>query len=315
MIQTHSFDGWTDIRDRASFAYRITRELGAAVAPSFLFLAGVGLAFAEGSARSSRFTIARRGLFVFASGYFVSIVYALIEWDFRPTVLFRFDILQCIGLSILVVAMLLYRKACGRAVALFLVVSCVVVAPLLRAFGVEFSNPMFSAFFDVPGYTRFPLFPLLGFCLSGFFIFRDAPPMPRITHAFALLLALLVAAAVSRFITTSLVEASGLPLSRAHPAVAANFVDGLARVLAALMLAALLQRSGMLAERLVILGRHSLVVYAVHIPFCYGRLSAWASRSLTFPVAAGFTLLLVTSMVVLSEVLDRPTRRKSPGAP
>ena len=110
MMQTHAYDAWLSPAARQTSFYRWSRLLGGYPAPLFLFLAGLSLALlGEGlhrrgaGAETVRVGV-RRGLEVF--GY--AVLFRL--WMFatggfgQPTDLLRVDVLNCIGLSMLLVA-------------------------------------------------------------------------------------------------------------------------------------------------------------------------------------------------------------------
>jgi hypothetical protein len=87
----------------------------------------------------------------------------------------------------------------------------------------------------------------------------------------------------------------GGELSRAHPAVIPNIIDGLGRGLFVLGVGALLfslmpQPLRAIALRI---GRTSLVVYVFHIPFCYGRLGSPLLLNLDMGQATLFVLALM----------------------
>lgn len=343
MFQTHAYDAYVAAPFRASLGYRVTRELGAAPAPSFLLLAGVGLAFGELAMRRAGATTAmirarfvRRGLEVAATGYFVSLVYALIDRSFAPETLLRGDILHAIGLSLVVVAALLVGRP-GRAgvVAVVVLVAASLAIPILlgdtlqRALqpGAGWAGAVLRAplalLVDVPGYARFPLLPLVGFTAIGVLVGRGlarlAAPMAA-GRALGALVMCIAAAALSSLATRACVSALPLgPLTRAHPAVLLNLADGTMRACAVLALGALLTAllSASIVAPLVRLGRGSLLAYALHIPGCYGALARPLARQFDLPGASGVLVLLAvtTYLVVWLRDLarDRFRARRTPG--
>jgi len=343
MFQTHAYDAYVAAPFRASLGYRVTRELGAAPAPSFLLLAGVGLAFGELAMRRAGATSAmirvrfvRRGLEVAATGYFVSLVYALIDRSFAPETLLRGDILHAIGLSLVVVAALLVGRP-GRAgvVAVVVLVAVSLAIPILlgdtlqRALppGAGWAGAVLRAplalLVDVPGYARFPLLPLVGFTAIGVLVGRGlarlAAPMAA-GPALGVLVMCIAAAALSSLATRACVSALPLgPLTRAHPAVVLNLADGTMRACAVLALGALLTAllSASIVAPLVRLGRGSLLAYALHIPGCYGALARPLARQFDLPGASGVLVLLAvtTYLVVWLRDLarDRLRARRTPG--
>jgi len=316
MFQTHAYDAYVAPASRASLGFRLTRELGAAPAPSFLLLAGVGLAFGEAAmaragadAKAIRARFVRRGLEVAGTGYLVSAVYALIDRSTAPETLLRADILHAIGLSLALVARLLVGRA-GRAgvLAALALVTVSLALPIALGDAVAVALPAGAGWVgawlraplalvvDVPGYSRFPLLPLVGFVALGVLVGRAL--LLHGTHvnartalvAFALCVAV---AALASLGTHALVDALAVgPLRRAHPAVVLNVVDGTCRALAVLALGLCLGAAwrGAWLAPLERLGRGSLLAYAVHIPGCYGALARPLTRRFDL---GGATLVLV----------------------
>lgn len=334
MLQTHAFDGWVSGSHKASLGYAISRAFANIPAPLFLLLAGVGLSFgahagarrglAEGQIRRQ---LMRRGVSVLGYGYVVSALYLAIEWpvprsELAPLLL-RVDILHCIGLSLVLCAGLLVRRAqlawrVSLAIALGLVLS--LSAGRLGALAIpSWLAPGLGLFIDVPRYTRFPLLPLFGFCAVGVWVgeqlLRQTIPPRRILRWFV---AALVAILCFGLATRVTLQALGGALHRTHPAVVWNFGDGSARALAALCVGLALPRwlaaDGWLLRGLTRLGAGSLVAYALHIPFCYGRLArplaARLSMATALPCLLGL-LFAVYGALVLRDALRHHIKRTS----
>ena len=195
MIQTHAFDGWVSPAQKSSLGYALTRVVASIPAPLFLLLAGVGVSLGadaaadRGQADSSiRRALCLRGLGIAGYGYLVSAIYAVIEGP-QPMaqvlpVLLRADILHCIGLSIALCALLLVRRTCAVTIAAGLTVSALLFSVAVPRVLAVPTGPGLAAlaalFFDVPGYTRFPLLPLVGFCALGVIVGRF---LPRVTSS------------------------------------------------------------------------------------------------------------------------------------
>src|SRR5262245_42969120 len=113
MFQTHAYDSWTRDADRANLFWWTSRHLGGFPSRLFLFLAGVSLMLRfEGNRKKNvplaeaRLGAAKRGLEVLALGY----LFRLTEWllggagmSFIRDLL-RVDILNCIGVSLIIAA-------------------------------------------------------------------------------------------------------------------------------------------------------------------------------------------------------------------
>lgn len=321
MFQTHAYDAYVAAPYRATLGFRVTRELGATPAPAFMLLAGVGIAFGERAMRRSGATSAairarfvRRGFEVVAWGYLVSLVYALIDRSFAPEALLRADILHAIGLSIAVVVPLLVgRQGRSGVVAALALVAVALALPLALGDTLQRALPLgagwagalvrapLALLVDVPGYTRFPLLPLVGFTAVGVLVGRGLAGLGapvRAAPALVGLVVCVVAAAGLELATHACVNALSLgPLTRAHPAVVLNFADGTARACAVIALGLHVAAvSPVLAlGPLVRFGRGSLLAYSVHIPGCYGALAR--------PLTRRFDLLGASAVLVALAVL------------
>lgn len=329
MIQTHAFDGWATPQAKAGWGYALSRVFANIPAPLFLLLAGVGLSLAMSAAHkrgvptaAARKSLAGRGLQVVGYGYLVSLSYAVIEGNASASALLRADILHCIGLSMLVCTFLLVGRT-----HLALRAGGLVAAAILAgiALGRWLQPPTgwlavpAALLFDVPPYTRFPLLPLCGFTAVGVAVggwLQRRPPSLRLSLVGSALLVAMVP--LWQHLTVLTVAALGGRLSRSHPAVAWNFLEGCTRALAVLLVS--LAASQLLASRpatrfttwLVRLGRGSLLAYAVHIPLCYGRLARPLAHRLEMPVATVLVLALIAFTYVVIWVRDRA--RDRPGA-
>lgn len=333
MIQTHAFDGWASPQAKTGWGYALSRAFANIPTPLFLLLAGVGLTFAFGAAQrggasadAARKGLARRALQVVGYGYLVSLVYAVIEGTTEASALLRADILHCIGLSMLVCTLLLVgrKHLASRAIA-------VAAIALLGGLAAGRWLPPLTGWlavpaallFDVPPYTRFPILPLCGFTAIGVAVgawLQRRPPTLR----FSALLFLLLVAMVPlwQHLTATTVTLLGGRLSRSHPAVVWNFLEGCTRALAVLLaslaLAQLLESppATRIGSFVVLLGRGSLLAYAVHLPLCYGRLARPFASRLEMPLATVLVLALValTSGVVLGRDALSRLHKARPGS-
>jgi uncharacterized membrane protein len=179
MIEAHIYDAWTLVGDRPGLPYRAVIALGGFAAPAFLFLAGVALALAAASrlrrgvspgdvAKLAR----RRGWQIFGLAFLFRLQSLVISGGRFPQALQKVDILNILGLSIVLAGAL---WACGgskagRARWLGGVAAMLVLAaPALR--GAVWLAPlpdwleMYVRSF--PGRTSFSLFPWPAFLLAG----------------------------------------------------------------------------------------------------------------------------------------------------
>jgi uncharacterized membrane protein len=114
MFQTHCYDSWLGGDARNTSFLHWSQRLGTLPAPLFLFLAGISFALVttklirknQTPAQITR-TMARRGAEIVAFGYLFRLQEYLIAWGWAPfSDLFRVDILNIIGLSMIFMAVL-----------------------------------------------------------------------------------------------------------------------------------------------------------------------------------------------------------------
>ncbi|MGC2247985.1 MAG: heparan-alpha-glucosaminide N-acetyltransferase domain-containing protein [Terriglobales bacterium] len=114
MFQTHCYDSWLGGDARKGDFLRWSQRLGTLPAPLFLFLAGISFALVitklirkDQSPGQITRTMARRGAEILAFGLLFRLQEYLIAWGWAPwTDLFRVDILNVIGLSMIFMALL-----------------------------------------------------------------------------------------------------------------------------------------------------------------------------------------------------------------
>ena len=114
MFQTHCYDSWLGGDARNGNFLHWSQRLGTFPAPLFLFLAGISFALVttklirknQTPAQITR-TMARRGAEIVAFGLLFRLQEYLISWGWAPwTDLFRVDVLNVIGLSMIFMAVL-----------------------------------------------------------------------------------------------------------------------------------------------------------------------------------------------------------------
>jgi uncharacterized membrane protein len=113
MFQTHCYDAWLGGAARNTRFLQGSRLLGTLPAPMFLFLAGVSFALIADKLIRKNLTpaeicwkMARRGAEILAFGFLFRLQEFLIAWGWAPwSDLFRVDILNIIGLSMILMAL------------------------------------------------------------------------------------------------------------------------------------------------------------------------------------------------------------------
>lgn len=334
MFQTHCYDAWLEPAARGSGFFGISQLLGTLPAPLFLFLAGVSFALVtqkmqeRGVAADAILrTTLRRGAEIFALGLLFRLQEFLLGQPWAPwTDLLRVDILNMIGLSMMLMALVcrLAAKPAARGV---------VAAGV--ALGIALATPPLWTTWR-PRQLPWPLESYL----NGVHIFNE--PQPWLFPVFpwtALAFAGLAAGSV---------VFSGWGRGREARTVVLLGLAGLGLAALAWRLDALpiqlyavydywhtspnffLLRVGLLLvilfgayawcrwgaggwgfSPLVQLGQTSLLVYWVHIAFVYGRFSILPKRGVAIPAATLGLLAIFLAMLLLS--LAR-TRLKGRGA-
>jgi uncharacterized membrane protein len=179
MVEAHTFDAWTRPQDRDASPYRTAIFLGGFAAPAFLFLAGVALALAararvaKGRDLSDVAAQARaRGWQVFGLAFLFRLQSLLVSGGQFPQALFKVDILNVLGLSMVGAGWLWSRGATRRERAFWLggaAVLLVAVAPFVRTAAWPSSWPDWLEMYvrSFPGRTSFSLAPWPAFLFVG----------------------------------------------------------------------------------------------------------------------------------------------------
>src|ERR1700686_3427523 len=137
MFQTHCYDAWLGGDARNTRFLKSSQLLGTLPAPLFLFLAGISFALVTdklirknlGPAEITR-TMLRRGAEIFAFGLLFRLQEYLIAWGWAPwSDLLRVDVLNIIGLSMILMALL-----------------CGVTLTVCRRAGGSYKKPAFDSY-------------------------------------------------------------------------------------------------------------------------------------------------------------------------
>lgn len=335
MFQTHCYDSWLGGDARKS-AFLTWSQLGGTLpAPLFLFLAGISFAFVTDklvrknmSAGAITRTMAGRGAEIFAFGLLFRLQEFLIAWGWAPkSDLFRVDILNTIGLSMILMALV-----CGlalRAVSLHGQRTALVAAAISFAALIALATPLLWATWrptwlpwpletyingchnlGAPQPWLFPIFPWTAFAFAGlaagFFLFSD---WARAHTAQALALSGVSGAAL--ILAARWLDHSSIQLFPVYDYwhTSPNFL--LTRVGILLVIAFLSYawcRWGLGAwgfSPLIQLGQTSLLVYWVHIEFVYGRFSILPKRAEGIRTASLGLLTIFLMMLALSLLRTR----------
>ena len=310
MIEHHTFDAFLSPGLRGSRPDRLFRFLGGVAAPAFLFLAGLAVVLML-ERRPDWRRAARRGLLIMGGAY----LFRLQEWALwfgaaRLSDLLRLDILNVIGLALLLVALLwgALRRPLLPFAALALLIA--LATPALWAAPLAGLPPLLAGYLrGRTGYALFPLFPWLGHAFAGAAVgvllarrtVDEAVFMRRLALGAAAVaaLALLADALPVRLFP-------GLDWWDTSPAYFLLRTCSNVLLLAACWLLERVLRPAApgLAARL---GRHSLVIYWVHIEVVYGRWF-WRARGTLDLWHGALALAGVLAMMVALAYLIQPLK-------
>jgi uncharacterized membrane protein len=328
MMQTHAYDSWLTPEAKTSGFYGLSRLAGGYPAPLFLFLAGLGLALLAAARHAHGTPVAavrgemlRRGvevlvyavafrLWMFTTGGFV-----------RVTGLVRVDVLNCIGLSMLlagVVALSAPSPAARVARSIGLAAGIALLTPL------AWDTPWPAWIPDaVKGYwtgrvhgAYFPIFPWAGFTAAGaaagtlLAAVRRSGSEGRLVGGLALFGAFAIAIALRVHELPSPYPVDDFWYT--SPSYFLIKVGVLLLVLGFSYAWSLAPWSSW-PSPLRLLGRASLLVYWVHIEIVYGGIVAPTLRHQLSVVEASLGLATLTA-VMLGLAFARTRIRFRPGA-
>jgi uncharacterized membrane protein len=308
MVLWHTVDAWTLPAARKGLGFDLVLFLAGWAAPLFLFLAGLSVPLA-GDARERRGmdrdkasrTLQRRGWQVFLLAHLFRVQSFLLNPNGSWSSIFKPDILNILGLGLVLTALLWKRVRSPRDAALWLLGSAVVCVALLTPLSREWwwptlLHPRLEAYIrPVGNFGVFSIFPTIGYVLAGAFagvlVSRHRDEQGRIHRVLGVMGAGLVLAGGAGMLVPSL----GVPTPTESTPF---FMWRTGAMMAALALAwAVFAR--VRAERrglIVLLGQTSLFVYWVHVEMAYGVFSYPIRQSLTLTQSlacyAGFMLAL-----------------------
>ena len=318
MIQCHVFNSFTRFDLRQSRLYIWTQFIGGMAAPLFLFMAGMTSGFQMD--RLDRRLMRRSERWLSAlkrAGYIVLIAYLLRLTSWLPSLpnpnmqeLLKVDILNCMGLAMLVFSMAALFDWRWRIAGAVVAASFVAAAsPLMSA--VDWSRlPSVARYYLVPGpdRTQFAFFPCaayLGFGIAAGTVVKRASSADGRNQLTRLMCWLAPAGLVLTFGIRYLANRpfsiyKNVDFWRTSPALILIRLGIMLLLLSATYLWTALRNthrwSGMET-----LGKTSLLVYWVHVMLVYGSLSASVKRSLTPQGSAAAAIIVILMMLALAE--------------
>jgi uncharacterized membrane protein len=343
MIETHCYDSWLNADARKTEWFRYSQMGGTLPGPLFIFLAGVSVALvteklrAKGADRSAiAKQIVLRGAEVFGLGILFRIQEFVLGIPISPwTDLLRVDVLNILGITMILLGMLCWAAGSGTPAVLrtrSTVLAVIAAAAVVMATPILWTTcrPKFLPWavesyingvhiFDKPQVWLFPIFPWAAFAFVGlavgFWLFTDFAKR-REAWSFATL----AAAGVAVFCAALAFDQWGPKMYAVYDYwhTSPNFF--LARCAVLLVIVSLAYawfRWGFGAvgfSPLEQLGRTSLLVYWVHIEFVYGRLSILPKRKCGFAVATAGLTVIFLGMLGLSMLRTKWKKRPSVSA-
>jgi len=335
MFQTHCYDSWLG-GDAHKSTFLMYSQLGGTLpAPLFLFLAGISFALVTDklirkslSAGEVTRAMARRGAEILAFGLLFRLQEYLISWRWAPwTDLFRVDILNMIGLSMILMALvsgIALRMASPQRQRVSVITAAIVTAAVVSLFTPflwttwrpsHLPWPLESYINGVhnlgtPQPWLFPIFPWSAFAFAGlalgFILFSDWGR----AHGTRLLTLFGVAGIV--FVAASrLFDHANLQLYSVYDYWHTSpnfFLTRVGILLGIAFLSYAWCRWGLGARGfspLIQLGQTSLLVYWVHIEFVYGRFSILPKRACNIRTASLGLLAIFLMMLALSLMRTR----------
>ncbi len=308
MIMWHSIDAWTSDAERARPLFRAIVFLAGWPAPLFLFLAGVAVPLAAEArlARGAgRRAVSRslqvRGWEVFALAHLFRLQSFLLNVHTEWNSLLKPDILNILGLGLVITAVCWQRASTARQRLVWLLAPAAAVL-ILTPFVARWAwpsllPPRLEGYLRISGDNAvFSLFPSVAYIFAGAFLGallaeHTDEDVPFFSTTAAVGAGLLVAGAMALF------GPSAARLGRAGIVADTVFRVGAMTLAVASAWAALRHRPADRWRPVVVFGRTSLFVYWVHVELAYGVFSYPLHRALTLPQAIAGEAALTLAMM------------------
>jgi uncharacterized membrane protein len=350
MFQTHCYDAWLGGGARNSKFFMWSQILGTFPAPLFLFLAGISLAIVidkllqkhASPKQIARKTI-RRGAEIFALGLLFRLQEFVIAWGWASrSDLFRVDILNCIGISLMLMGVMCsgvitfgvrgdtgvnaratsagletrrYTSLIATAVLAAIAISA--LTPLLwTTWRPDFLPWQLETYINgvhnmgQPQSWLFPIFPWTAFAFAGLALgFVLMNERAREAGAYAFLF--IGCAGLILIFFSKVFDSSRLQIYPVYDYWHTSPEFFMARVGLLFLLVFFAYawcRWGFGQKRfspLIQLGQTSLLVYWVHIEFVYGRFTILPRRANSIAQASAGLLIIFLAMLALSSLRTR----------
>jgi uncharacterized membrane protein len=318
MFQTHCYDAWLSPAARQGSFFMYSQILGTLPAPLFLFLAGVSAAMmaqkavakSSGSMGAAARTIIRRGAEIWALAMLFRLQEYLIAWHWAPaTDLLRMDVLNCIGVSLMLVGLVCTLASSWPRFAALCAVGALAISsasPLIWTHRPTWLPWYVETYFDgvhnlgKPLPWLFPIFPWAAFTFAGvvigyFILSETGKRLQPVMVPVAAILGIAIAGVGYGLDHLPLQIYSNYDFWHTSP----NFF---------------LIRLGK-SRALILMGQHSLLLYWVHIELVYGRIHILPRKAESILGATAGLLLITLSMLLLAYLQGRWDARKKQQLP
>jgi uncharacterized membrane protein len=342
MFQTHCYSAWLTPQARSTEFYRWSQAGGTLPAPLFIFLAGVSSAMVTQRLREkgvARNAIARtailRGAEIFGLGLLFRGQEFILGYPKSPwTDLLRVDVLNILGMSIMLMGVMCWATASGtlgksrrNAIAAGLAAATLVALAtpwLWTTYRPRWLPWPLESYIDgvhtfgQPQTWLFPIFPWAAFAFVGlalgFLLFSDFAKEKEAWFFVAVGVGGAVACAASQLLDAA--------PARLYPAAIYDywhtspefFLMRCGVLFLLLFLVYAWCRWGWAQKGfspIIQLGNTSLLVYWVHIEFVYGRFSILRKGKCSILTATAGLLVIFLAMVALSLLRTRSKKRKA----
>lgn len=328
MFEVHAYDAWPSAAAKHSAVVGWSRFSGTLPAPLFIFLAGVSCALVadrmdrkQASPRAIGARTMKRGAQVLGFALLFRLQEYLLGLPGAQTAdLLRVDILNLIGVSIILVGVLCWFAQTPRARVAFAAVAALAIAmltPLIWTTWRPSGLPWYiESYFDgvhnlgVPQPWLFPIFPWAAFAFAGLaigsflFAFNWKEKPARLALLFGV-------GGAGLFLLSSALDHSRFHLYRAYDYwhTSPNFFLARVGLVLLLLFAAYAWCEWGLGQKsfspLIQLGQTSLLVYWVHTELVYGRLSLLKKGAQSVGMTTLGFLAICVLMVAVSMLRTR----------
>ncbi|MFT3923590.1 MAG: heparan-alpha-glucosaminide N-acetyltransferase domain-containing protein [Myxococcales bacterium] len=330
MIQTHAYDAWVVPSERASSWFGFTRLLGTLPLPLFLCIAGLNVGqrvvrmaeLGRPNGQLQRELLQQAGR-VLAAGYGLNVLYACLDGYTGLATFLRIDVLHCIGLSVALLAACLgggptirpraFATRCFAGGA-FVLLACPTLTRLAQPAAGSAWHYLLAPWLELRGTHSMPVIPLFFFAASLAALGANLSPSRLVDgRALAAGAGLALPLVALGLAGEAWLAAHGMAPSRTNPGIWFNALGLLGRAGWVLGLTLLLARRRVRdVPVLSLLGRHSLLLYGLHLPLCYGRLAGALKRSSSLATASLWLLGLVVLCWLVAWLREGHARTASP---